>query len=283
MKAMVRTKQAVEQFTDEEVTLIKSQISRSYGNQVSDADLKVFLYVAAKRRLNPLQGQIHLVPRFDKAKNKWVCAHQTSVDGLRAIASRTGAYAGNEDAIFDSELQPKKATVTVYRLVGGVRCPFTASARWEQYFPGDKQGFMWRKMPHVMLGKCAEALALRKAFPEETGGLFGDEEMQEAEGHTIAPTVAHTEIPESVVEDLDAEYSQIVEQEEEPKADDLDERRIGIMNRLIGKGKLFGAKVGDAKQFVKSLVGKDIMAMNEEECKKVEEAIAAKIGTPEAL
>jgi hypothetical protein len=80
--------------------------------------------------------------------------------------------------------------VTVYKIIGNVRCPFTASARWDQYYPGDEQGFMWRKMPHLMLGKCAEALALRKAFPAELSGLYIKEEMDQADAEQAAPYAA---------------------------------------------------------------------------------------------
>jgi hypothetical protein len=115
---------------------------------------------------------------------------QVGIDGFRLVADRTGAYAGNDDPVYDDESKPQKATVAVYKIVGGMRCPFTATARWSQYYPGDKQGFMWNKMPHLMLGKCAEALALRKAFPAELSGLYTDDEMAQAgESQVVEATV----------------------------------------------------------------------------------------------
>jgi hypothetical protein len=82
------------------------------------------------------------------------------------------------------------ATVTVWRLVQGTRCSFTATARWSEYFPGDQGGHMWRKMPHTMLAKCAEALALRKGFPRQLAGLYAKEEMDQADsprGYVVEP------------------------------------------------------------------------------------------------
>ena len=99
------------------------------------------------------------------------------------VADRKG-LAGIDDPVYDpsdeSTPQPRKATVTVYRVIGSQRCPFTASARWSEYAPDGKEGFMWKKMPYFMLGKCAEALALRKAFPADLSGIYADEEMDQA-------------------------------------------------------------------------------------------------------
>jgi phage recombination protein Bet len=164
-------------FTKETVDLIKSTIAKD----ASDDELKLFLYQCEKTGLNPLAKQIYFQKRFNKRRNKWDITIITGIDGYRLIADRTGKYAGNDDPVFDDEDNPRKATVTVYKLIGGVRCAFTAAARWEQYYPGDEQGFMWRKMPHLMLGKCAEALALRKAFPAELSGVYVKEEMDQAE------------------------------------------------------------------------------------------------------
>lgn len=162
-------------FSGDQVDLIKRTIAKG----ATDDELKLFLYTCEKRGLDPLAKQIYFQKRRS-SKGEDNITIITGIDGYRLAADRTGKYAGNDDPIFDDEQNPRKATVTVYKLIGGVRCPFTCSARWDQYYPGDSLGFMWRKMPHLMLGKCAEALALRKAFPQELSGLYIKEEMEQA-------------------------------------------------------------------------------------------------------
>ena len=163
------------EFNAEQVELIKTTVAKGTSNN----QLALFLHTCKRTGLDPLAKQIHCVVR--QTKNGPVMSIQTAIDGYRLIADRTGNYAGNDDPVYDNEESPKKATVSVYKMVGGTRCAFTATARWSQYYPGDLQGFMWKKMPHLMLGKCAEALALRKAFPAELSGVYTHEEMQQAQ------------------------------------------------------------------------------------------------------
>lgn len=161
-------------FGREQVDLIKSMIAKNS----TDDELKLFLYTAQRTGLDPLTKQIYCIKRKDQM------TIQTGIDGYRTIAGRTGELAGIDDPVFDSEEYgvPKKATVTVYRFVTGERVPFTASARWNEYAPDttQAQGFMWKKMPYLMLGKVAEALALRKAFPNDLTGVYTKEEMDQA-------------------------------------------------------------------------------------------------------
>jgi phage recombination protein Bet len=164
-------------YTDDQVALI----SRTIAPGLSPDELTLFMAVCQRTGLDPFAKQIY----GQKRSGKLVI--QTGIDGYRLIADRTGCYVGNDDPVFDDEDNPRKATVTVYKMVNGQRCPFSASARWEQYFPGEQQGFMWKKMPHLMLGKCAEALALRKAFPAELSGLYTDTEMEQADTRTTPP------------------------------------------------------------------------------------------------
>ena len=169
-------------WTNEQIDLIKRTIAvGSTGDE-----LQLFMYQAKRTGLDPLSRQIHFVKRKGKG------TIQTAIDGYRLIADRTGKYAGNDDYRFDEGLHqyqhmssgrgnPMTATATVYKMVDGVRTAFSATAAWEEYFPGEVQGFMWEKMPYLMIGKCAEALALRKAFPAELSGIYTNEEMQQAD------------------------------------------------------------------------------------------------------
>jgi len=172
---------------EEIATLISSGI---IPNNTPEGNIKMFARYCSETNLSPFKRQVHLVKRYSKDGDKYTI--QTGIDGYRAIANRTGVYAGNDDYRFDEGLSqyecmqsnrkhPQIAIATVYKLVGGVRVPFTASAEWSAYCPPEKQMFMWTKMPFLMLGKCAEAIALRKAFPEEISGIYTDEEMQQAD------------------------------------------------------------------------------------------------------
>lgn len=164
------------------------QIKDVYAKGASDVEFANFILVSARTGLDIFKKQIYLVPRWDSRLGKNVYSPQAGIDGFRSVAERTGKYAGNDDAVFKGEKEVKKvkvpemATVTVYKMVEGTRCPFTASARWDEYYPGEKVGFMWHSKPHIMLGKCAEALALRKAFPNIIQGFYETAEMDIALG-----------------------------------------------------------------------------------------------------
>ncbi len=131
--------------------------------------------MSALLRLNPMLNQIHFVKRGTAV------TAQVGIDGFRLTAQRAGGYAGSDDAVFeyDENDKPIKATTTVYRMVEGTRCSFTASARWVEYY--NATGGQWDRMGHVMLAKCSEALALRKAFPAELSAVHTPEEMDQAD------------------------------------------------------------------------------------------------------
>lgn len=164
--------------TREQVALVK----RTVAVGTDDDELALFLSVANRTGLDPFTRQIHAVKRWNSREKRETMAIQVGIDGYRAVAARTGLHAGTEDATFEEKggSWPSAATVTVYRLVGGTRVPFTATARWTEFAQTDREGKpnqMWSRMPRHMLAKCAEALALRKAFPVELGDTYIPEEL----------------------------------------------------------------------------------------------------------
>jgi hypothetical protein len=128
---------------------------------------------------------------------------QVSIDGLRKRAANSGYYDGSttfwcgEDGkwleVWLKSTPPSAAKTVVYRK--GCGQPFTAVARFDAYkqdFKGKLSG-LWEKMPDIMIGKCSEALALRKAFPEQTAGLYASEEMDQASN--VSPQTQPVSIP----------------------------------------------------------------------------------------
>lgn len=156
------------------------------------AERELFARQCDRTQLDPLARQIYAVLR----NGKW--SFQTSIDGFRVIAQRTGEYEGQAgpfwcgldgqwtDAWTASE-SPVLAKVGIFRR--GFREPIVSTARYDGYVAYDKYGkvtSIWTKMPELMTAKCAEALGLRRAFPQELSGLYTSEEMEQADNPAAA-------------------------------------------------------------------------------------------------
>lgn len=183
------------QFSRDQVDLLKRTVC--LGS--TDDEFRLFLHVAERSGLDPFARQIHAVKRWSAEQKRETMAIQTGIDGYRLIADRTGKYAGNDDAEYgppstESGVEvPEWARVTVHKLVAGEARAFSATARWREYRQTKRDGGltrMWAQMPYLMLAKCAEALALRKAFPAELSGLYTHEEMAQADNEPVAPVRA---------------------------------------------------------------------------------------------
>jgi len=165
-------KETPHQYTREQIDLLKKTVATG----LDDNEFRLLVEVAQGTGLNLFQRQIYGIKRGGKM------TIQTGIDGYRLVAARTGRHAGTSDAEFDSQdgNQPKWARVTVKKIMpNGFIADYTATARWTEYV--QEQSPMWRKMPFLMLSKCAEALALRKAFPAELSGVYTSEEMMQAD------------------------------------------------------------------------------------------------------
>ena len=174
----------------EQMDLLKRTIAKG----VTDDQLSLFLMTAKRRRLDPFARQIWAVLRYDKDSRTHVMSIQTGIDGFRVVAQRTGQYAGQDAPqwcgidgawtdVWLSDEPPLAARVLVYRK--DIERPFVGIAKLKSYAmykdDGKTLSSKWGQMPEHMLAKCAEALGMRKAFPEDLSGLYTPEEMDHVE------------------------------------------------------------------------------------------------------
>jgi phage recombination protein Bet len=174
----------------ERADLIRATVAKG----ASLEELRLFLAVCERTGLDPLARQIHAVKRWDASQNREVMAIQTGIDGFRLVADRTGRYAPGRDPAFTYDADGTLASATSFvkkQTADGTWHEVAASARFEEYVATTRDGSptrFWAKMPHVMLAKVAEALALRRAFPMELSGIYSSDEMQQADHAAEHPT-----------------------------------------------------------------------------------------------
>jgi phage recombination protein Bet len=157
----------------------------------TDAELSVFAEVCRRTGLDPFSHQIYAIKRGDQMNI------QTGIDGFRSKAEDTHLYVGQIGPQWcdaDGEWHDVwlKNTPPVAARVGVLRADFKETlwgvARTEAYRVETNP--LWKKMPDVMVAKCAEAGALRRAFPSQLGGLYIAEEMDQADNKPTPATAA---------------------------------------------------------------------------------------------
>lgn len=170
----------VNKWSDRERALVEAAGLVSRGNLAPRPVVEAFLSHCHRTGLDPIARQIYCIERG----GKWTT--QISIDGARLVAERSKQYQGQTPTewtadgvtwlqVWLSKDNPAAARVGVYR--AGFQAPLYAVATWDAYNAGSP---IWKKMPALMLGKCAEMLALRKAFPQDLSGLYSAEEMDQA-------------------------------------------------------------------------------------------------------
>jgi phage recombination protein Bet len=198
--------------TEDQLELIKSTVAVGATND----ELKLFIHDCKRRGVHPLDKMIFFVKRGTGKDAK--ATHQCSIDYFRSEAEASGEYDGQDEPEFeydDGSKIPSLARVRIYRK--GIVRPFIGVARWSEFCPTGSQDFMWKKMPHGQIAKCAEAQGFRKAFPKKFQKLYVDDEMHQADYVNVTPSKSSTVRPQS------AEPAPL-SKEEEKKAGDLQEQ-----------------------------------------------------------
>lgn len=184
-------------FKKPELELIRKHIAEG----ATAGEFELFVYDAQSRGLNPLKKQIYFVKYGGKP------SHQVGIDGYRAIAESTGKYDGQDETVYGDDFTynnsltaPEWAQATVYKK--GCSRPFVARVYFKEYVQvfGSKVGSQWAQRPYHMLAKCAEALALRKAFPEQLSGLHATGEVNDDDAPVVEVKVKEPEAIEGEVQ-----------------------------------------------------------------------------------
>lgn len=186
-------------WSDSEKAIVEAAglvFTHTYGDRQGQREpaprpvVEQFLSLARRSGLDPLARQIYCIGRLSRGRVEW--SIQTGIDGFRLVAEKSQKYAGQDPAewltasgewveAFVPSLHgpnPLAARVKVYR--SDWPRPAVGIAEWGAYAQTKANGelnSMWEKQGAGQLAKCAEALAMRKAFPQDLSGLYTTDEF----------------------------------------------------------------------------------------------------------
>ena len=174
--------------------MLWSAIGASIFPGAADESKLMAIDYCKSRGLDIMKKPCHIVPMNVKdsktGQYAWRDIIMPGIAEIRITADRTGKYAGQDAPIFGPMVEmkfggalhmvPEFCTVTVHRIIAGERVQFSHTEFFEEACNTTKDGSlnsMWTKRKRGQLSKCAEAGALRKAFPEESGGIISADEV----------------------------------------------------------------------------------------------------------
>lgn len=175
--------QSLSMFDNKKLDLLKNTICKG----ASDEEFELFLHACQRTCLDPFMRQIYAVKRWDSSLRREAMTIQTGIDGYRLIAERTGKYSPGREPTYQYNDKGHIISSTAYvkkQTSDGTWHEVAATAFFDEYCQKTKEGKptrFWMQLGHAMIAKCAEALALRKAFPGDLSGIYTKEEMMQAD------------------------------------------------------------------------------------------------------
>jgi phage recombination protein Bet len=262
----VKQKQEIGQgFSEEQRELLRNTICKGCDNN----QMQLFMYVCKKTGLDPFMKQIYAVVRKDhkasKEENRDVreMTIQTSINGIRLIADRTGNYVPGREPTFQYDKDGRIISATAYakkRTEDGQWHEVSASAFYSEFVQkfqdyNTKQQVptkFWLDMPHNQLSKCAEALCLRKAFPADCCGIYTEDEMAQADNVVVVQPESSNalKLEEKIVEMISQDQSVVFNEEFSKCSPDYKKKILSAFGK-----KLYSPERFPAEMFEKALVG----------------------------
>jgi len=198
----------------------RALVDAVYPTAKTTEAIELALTYCRARKLDPFKRQCHIVPIWDSKQGREIETIWPGISELRTTAARTGQHAGFDEAVFGPEETrvfkgtvgkgqyakevektvsfPMWCQITAYRMLAGQRVAFPGpKVRWLETYAtmgaSDVPNEMWASRPYGQLEKCAEAAALRRAFPEEVGSEYIPEEVGRSRSEPIDITPAAAE------------------------------------------------------------------------------------------
>lgn len=282
-------------FTDKQLAALRQLGVQDAGN----ADLAVFFHYSQRTGLDPFARQIYMVGRWSREGTKYTI--QTGIDGFRLVGRRAADRHGETLEVTDTEWcgpdgvwcdvwladePPAAARVAVIRNGGR----FPAVALFREYAQTKKDGTytqMWAEKGALMIAKCAEALAWRKAFPQDLSGLYTSDEMamanrtegrpqSEPQGPRLTQVAAEADA--EVVDETTGEVfeAEVVESEHESEAEPIRSSTRARMFALLGEAGVTDAD--EQRSRMSKLLGREVesrSSLTEAEAQRVIHSVEA--------
>jgi len=235
---------------------IWAALKNSLYTGAKDESIKLVLDYCKAAKLDPMQKPVHIVPMSVKnaqtGRYEYKDVVMPGVGLYRIQAARSNQYAGVSEPEFGEDVTcnlggvnityPKWCKVTVKKLVNNTIVEFTAKEYWlENYATASKESIapntMWKKRPYGQIAKCAEAQALRKAFPEIISQHPTAEEMEGKDINDLEMEIKNiTPKAQNISSKLDSVLQNITEESNETLAELLDLIKLhDVSSEVINK------------------------------------------------